>query len=99
MEVAMLTRELEQEITRFSCRPLSDLDLRSRSLRGKNLLPVTGRGPYAAKLTATHITNYLLALAAPTATSAAEYVKQFDNLKPLKDSFPAPGTLGRAIET
>jgi hypothetical protein len=95
----MQTRQLEKRISRYSARTASELDARSRSLREAGLLPVIGRGPYAAHLGPDHLKNFLFGLASPKATDAADAVRAYDPILPLFESFAGASTFGGAVAT
>jgi hypothetical protein len=68
----MTNRELQALLARLTGYPESEVDLRIRPLREKNLIPHGPRGPGAPQLDAGHVVVMLLAMVSRRATDALE---------------------------
>jgi hypothetical protein len=94
----MQTKRLEQRVLEYSARTESDVDLRGRALRGAELLPVTGRGPWAALLESQHVAAFLLSLAPSKASQAADVAVEYRDMRLLDaPGFGGAATLGAAL--
>ena len=78
----------------------AEIDHTSRALRAAGLMPIGGRGPHAAQLTAQHVANLLVGMNAPTAAQSAEFVVTWNSTSPADGEaygFAGCETFGEAL--
>ena len=78
----------------------AEIDHTSRALRAAGLMPIGGRGPHAAQLTAQHVANLIVGMNAPTASRSAEFVVTWNSTSPADGEaygFAGCETFGEAL--
>ena len=97
----MIARDLERILGERNVATAAELDLMARELRKFNILPTGGRGPYAPKIDAARVANFVIAAAGSSkASHAARTVLDYTDLTPTdgeRSEFIGAEKLGEAV--